>query len=55
CTTAKNESPYLVEWIAYHRFIVGFDEILIYDNDSQDDSLDLLQKLAALGLCKFQE
>ncbi|MBD2572526.1 glycosyltransferase family 2 protein [Arthrospira platensis] len=55
CTTAKNESPYLVEWIAYHRLIVGFDQIIIYDNDSHDDSLYLLQKLAALGLCKFQQ
>ncbi len=35
---AKNEAPYFLEWIIYHKYIVGFDEIVIYDNDSTDFS-----------------
>lgn len=53
CAIAKNESPYLVEWITYHKYIVGFDDIVIYDNDSQDCSVEMLEKLSDLGLCKF--
>jgi protein-L-isoaspartate O-methyltransferase len=53
CAIAKNESAYLVEWISYHKFIVGFDEVLIYENDSTDDSNSLLQELQKLGLCQY--
>lgn len=45
---AKNEGPYLIEWIAYHK-VVGFDRIVIYDNESDDDSPDMLQALASAG------
>lgn len=46
---AKNEGPYLLEWIAWHRRI-GFDEILICDNDSDDGSSDLLAALDRAGI-----
>ena len=55
CTIAKNESPYFIEWIAYHKFILGFDEIIIYENDSHDESLSLLKRLETLKLCKYQQ
>lgn len=29
----KNEAPFLLEWVAYHKAI-GFDRIVIYSNDS---------------------
>ncbi|MDC7676502.1 glycosyltransferase family 2 protein [Asticcacaulis machinosus] len=45
---AKNEGPYLVEWLAYHR-VLGFDEIVIYENNSTDDSDTILRKLAGAG------
>ena len=41
---AKNEGVYLHEWLAYHK-LLGFDEILIYDNDSTDGSTELLGEL----------
>ncbi len=34
-TTMKNEGPFLLEWIAYHRAI-GFDDFLVYTNDCED-------------------
>lgn len=32
---AKNESEYIEEWVAFHKTI-GFDNIILYDNDSTD-------------------
>ncbi|MCJ2057258.1 glycosyltransferase family 92 protein [Methylobacterium sp. J-048] len=37
---AKNENPYLLEWLAYH-LALGFEHIWVYDNDS-DESLSRL-------------
>ncbi|GJD64958.1 hypothetical protein MPEAHAMD_5144 [Methylobacterium frigidaeris] len=34
---AKNEGRYITEWIAYH-LAIGFDRILIFSNDSTDDT-----------------
>lgn len=48
CLIAKNEARYLVEWIAYYR-IIGFDEVIVYENNSTDESALLLGKLAASG------
>ena len=49
CLIAKNEARYLVEWLAYHR-IVGFDEIVIYENNSTDESAAMLKKLDQAGM-----
>ncbi|MDR0410387.1 MAG: glycosyltransferase family 92 protein [Treponema sp.] len=38
----KNESPYILEWIEYHR-IVGVEHFYIYDNESADNLKDVLQ------------
>ena len=46
--SARNEGPYLLEWIAYHRSI-GFDRIVLYTNDNTDGSDDLLGLLADAG------
>ncbi len=45
-TTMKNEGPFILEWLAYHRMI-GVDDFLIYTNDCTDGTdtmLDLLQR-----------
>jgi hypothetical protein len=45
-TTMKNEGPFILEWLAYHRAI-GVDDFLIYTNDCTDGTdtlLDLLQE-----------
>ncbi len=41
----KNEYRYILEWVAYHRRL-AFDQIIVYSNDSNDGSLDLLDVLA---------
>ena len=45
-TCMKNEGPFILEWLAYHRSI-GVDDVLVYTNDCTDGTdtfLDLLQK-----------
>ncbi|MCL2927147.1 MAG: glycosyltransferase family 92 protein [Trichodesmium sp. MAG_R01] len=44
CAIIKDEFPYLLEWIAYHR-VIGVDYFFIYDNESTDGSTELLEKL----------
>jgi len=49
-TCMKNEGPFILEWLAYHRMI-GVDDFLIYTNDCDDGTdklLDLLQKKGQL-------
>jgi len=43
--TARNEGPFLLEWVAYHRAI-GFDHIVIVAAPSLDGSDALLTQLA---------
>lgn len=45
----RNEAPYLLEWIAYHR-LIGFGQITIYDNESNDASPRILGPLARAGI-----
>jgi len=49
-TTMKNEGPFLLEWIAYHRAI-GVTDILVYTNDCTDGTDSFLDLLQARGLC----
>lgn len=46
---AKNEGPYIKEWIEYHR-CVGFDIFYFYDNDSNDETRDVLKDYIEQGL-----
>ena len=48
-TAVRNEAPFLVEWIAYHR-VIGFERIIIYSNPSDDGTNELLDALAAEGV-----
>lgn len=49
CAIMKNEARYLLEWVAYHR-LIGFDRIVVYENDSDDCTPDLLAALAEGGV-----
>jgi hypothetical protein len=45
----KDEAPYLLEWVAHH-LAVGFTDILVYTNDCTDGTVEMLERLEALGL-----
>jgi hypothetical protein len=47
--SARNEGPYLLEWLAYHLSI-GFEHAYIYSNDNSDGSDELLAQLARHGV-----
>ncbi len=49
----KNEAPYILEWIAYHRMI-GVDTFLIYTNGCTDGTDALLDRLQDLGLVQHR-
>lgn len=48
-TTMRDEAPFLLEWIAYHRAI-GFTDFLIFSNDCVDGTDAMLDRLAELGI-----
>lgn len=53
-TTMKNEGPFILEWIAYHRAI-GFDDFLIYTNDCSDGTVELLDLLQDRGIVQRRD
>jgi hypothetical protein len=48
-TSVRNEAPFLLEWIAHMR-AVGVTDFLIYSNDCQDGTHEMLQVLDAQGV-----
>ncbi|MEO8531070.1 MAG: glycosyltransferase family 2 protein, partial [Deltaproteobacteria bacterium] len=48
-TCMKNEGPFILEWLAYHRAI-GFTDFLVYTNDCDDGTDELLQALDRRGV-----
>lgn len=45
----KNEAPFILEWVAYHRAI-GFTRIVVFSNDSDDGTTELLDALDGAGI-----
>ncbi|WP_247077358.1 glycosyltransferase family 2 protein [Pseudohalocynthiibacter sp. F2068] len=52
-TTMKNEGPFILEWLAYHRAI-GFDDFLVYSNDCTDGTDSLLDLLQSKGFLQHR-
>jgi Glycosyl transferase family 2 len=52
CVTAilRNETPFIIEWVAWHR-LLGFD-VMIADNGSGGRQTELLKKLDAAGIIR---
>ncbi|MBN8631313.1 MAG: glycosyltransferase family 2 protein [Rhodobacterales bacterium] len=48
CAIVRNEIRSLVEWLAHYKTL-GFTDFLIYDNDSDDGTSDVLQVLDEAG------
>lgn len=50
-STMKNEGPYLLEWLAYHRSI-GIEEFCIFSNDCTDGTNLILNRLDQMGVIR---
>jgi glycosyltransferase involved in cell wall biosynthesis len=46
CVIVKDEARYIEEWLAFH-LLQGVNRILVYENGSSDDTLQILQRSAA--------
>jgi hypothetical protein len=49
---AKNEAPYIAEWIEYH-LLVGVEKIFLYDNESTDDLKQVLEPYIKAGIVEY--
>ena len=52
-TTMRNEAPFILEWVAYHRHI-GVTDFLVFSNDCDDGTDKLLDRLQALGVLQHE-
>ena len=50
-STMKNEGPYLLEWLAYHKSI-GVTDFCIFSNDCTDGTNLMLNRLDQMGIVK---
>lgn len=46
--TVRNEAAFLLEWLAHHR-AVGFTDFLVFSNDCQDTTTQMLDRLQDMG------
>lgn len=53
-TCMKNEGPFILEWLAYHRAI-GVDGFLVYTNDCTDGTDSFLDLLQDKGLVQHRD
>lgn len=53
-TCMKNEAPFILEWVAYHRS-VGFTDFLVFTNDCDDGTVELLDCLQGHGILTRME
>jgi hypothetical protein len=49
----KNEAPYIIEWVAYHR-AMGVDNFLIYTNGCEDGTSEILDRLQEMGVLQHR-
>jgi hypothetical protein len=52
CASIKDEKPYLLEWIEYHR-MQGVVHIYLYDNNSTDHPKDILEYYIRKGIVTY--
>lgn len=53
-TTMKNEAPFILEWLAWHRAI-GVQDFLVYTNDCSDGTDTMLDLLQAKGIVQHRQ
>ena len=49
CAIMRGEGPYILNWVAWQP-LLGFDQILVYDNDSADGTTATFAALARTQL-----
>lgn len=54
CSIFKDEAPYLKEWIEYH-LLAGVERFYLYDNDSTDNPLEILQPYIDKGVVIYHK
>lgn len=54
CAVFKNEARFLKEWVEFHR-IVGAEKFYLYNNDSTDDYLFVLQPYIDAGIVELTD
>ena len=50
-TPMKDEGPFILEWLAYHR-LIGFNDFIVFSNDCSDGTDKLLDRLDEMGLIR---
>lgn len=50
-TPMKNEGPFILEWLAYHRMI-GINDFIVFTNDCSDGTDAVLERLDEMGLLR---
>lgn len=50
-TPMKNEGPFILEWLAYHR-LIGINDFICFSNDCEDGTDLILERLDELGLVR---
>ncbi|MTE01078.1 hypothetical protein GIY56_12305 [Paracoccus sp. YIM 132242] len=53
-TSMKDEAPYVIEWVAYHRAL-GFDRVVVLANDCTDGTHEMLTRLHEMGAISYYE
>ncbi len=48
----KNEAPYIKEWVDFHM-AVGFEHFFIYDNESTDNTREILKPYIESGVVEY--
>ncbi|MEM9854722.1 MAG: glycosyltransferase family 2 protein [Pseudomonadota bacterium] len=50
-TPMKDEGPYILEWVAYHR-LIGINDIIVFSNDCRDGTDQMLERLDDMGIIR---
>ncbi len=50
----KDEAPYILEWVAYHR-VIGVDGFIVYTNACSDGTPEILERLQELGIVQHRD
>lgn len=53
CLRTKDYGRFLPEWLAFH-YAIGVDEVSVYDDDSMDGTVEILEPFVEAGLVRYE-